>query len=133
MPCLSFPLERMTKKKRIILVEDDYTYLNLIANYLTKEGYEVAAYCHGEIAMDSYNNQAADLVITDIFLPDIDGIDLIRVLKQINPEVKIISMSAQDATANVDHLAISLSLGCSHALRKPLNFPDLAKLITQVI
>ena len=98
----------MIYKKTIALVEDDKDLNNLIRTYLEKEGYNVVSYYDGESTINNINKDV-DLWILDIMLGDtISGYDIIKKIREDNPDVPVIFTSARDK--DLDEI-IGLELG----------------------
>ncbi|MCD6116509.1 response regulator, partial [bacterium] len=77
----------------ILVMEDERIIQTIIRRYLEREGHEVVIAGDGEEGIKLYNERPADLVLTDIIMPKKEGIETIRDLKKISPDVKIIAMS----------------------------------------
>ena len=100
---------------KVYLVEDD-TNLNLVINsYLEREGWEVKTFLNG-LDAEKYISNPPDLWILDIMLPDIDGYELIRKIKETTPNIPVIFISARDA--DIDRV-VGLELGSDDYLAKP--------------
>ncbi|MCU7883604.1 MAG: response regulator transcription factor [Candidatus Thiodiazotropha sp. (ex Lucinoma annulata)] len=106
----------MTSKQTIVLVEDDLELNQMISDFLQEEGYLVTSIFNGNDAVDVIVNQNPDLVILDLMLPGIDGIEICRRIrtKYINP---IVMLTAKD-----DDLVevASLQQGVDNYLNKPI-------------
>ncbi|MCU7805704.1 MAG: response regulator transcription factor [Candidatus Thiodiazotropha sp. (ex Lucinoma borealis)] len=106
----------MTSKQTIVLVEDDLELNQMISGFLQEEGYLVTSIFNGNDAIDAIVNQNPDLVILDLMLPGIDGIEICRRIrtKYINP---IVMLTAKD-----DDLVevASLQQGVDNYLNKPI-------------
>jgi DNA-binding response OmpR family regulator len=85
------------KNKSVILVVDDDLHIQrLYKEELTEEGYEVVVAGNGTEAMDMFEKENPDLVTLDIRLPDVDGIHLLRQMKERKPKLPIIMSTAYD-------------------------------------
>ena len=80
------------KSHRILLVEDEMETRFLIKKILERDGFQVISTTNGKCALGLFNS-SIDLVLTDIVMPKVGGIELIRELKKINPEIKCIAMT----------------------------------------
>jgi DNA-binding NtrC family response regulator len=104
---------------KILLVDDDAAFLNSTQRYLQTAGYEVLEARNGNEAIGLLRAQRVDLVITDILMPEKDGLEIIPEIRLRWPELKIIAVSGGgycDAGMYVD---LSLKLGATQALEKP--------------
>jgi len=81
---------------KILVVDDDLHIQRLYKEELEEEGYEVFIASNGQEAIDLFNREAPDIVTLDILLPDVDGIRLLRQMKEKNPKVPIIMSTAYD-------------------------------------
>lgn len=81
---------------KILVVDDDLHIQRLYKEEFEEEGYDVVIASNGQEAIDLFNREAPDIVTLDILLPDIDGIRLLRQMKEKNPKVPIIMSTAYD-------------------------------------
>ena len=99
----------------IYRVEDDKNLNLILSTYLQKEGWEVSSFFTGEEALNAIKNPP-DLWILDIMLPDIDGYQIIKEIKETTPHIPVIFISARDA--DLDRI-LGLELGSDDYLAKP--------------
>lgn len=81
---------------KIMVVDDEKNILMLYQSELEDEGYEVVAANSGKEALELFDKEKPDLVTLDIMMPDIDGIQVLRQLKEKNPNVPVIMLTAYD-------------------------------------
>ncbi len=81
---------------KILIVDDDQNILRLYKEELEEEGYTVVTASNGNEAMDQFEKESPDLVTLDILLPDIDGIKLLRQMKEKRPRMPVIMSTAYD-------------------------------------
>lgn len=81
---------------KILAVDDDAHILRLFKEELEEEGYEVLLASNGTDAFETFEKENPDLIILDILMPDIDGISLLRRMKEMKPRVPIIMSTAYD-------------------------------------
>lgn len=82
--------------KRILIVDDDKLFCSLIACLLVKLGYQVKTAGTAAEALAVLGQTSVDLVLLDHILPDLDGLDLLAILKMDHPDLPIIMMTGQD-------------------------------------
>ena len=98
------------------LVEDEVALNEILCMYLKQEGFIVKSFLNGSSALKEIENEKIDLWILDIMLPDIDGIDLLRNIKNRYSDIPIIFMSARNS--DIDKIT-GLELGCDDYIAKP--------------
>ncbi len=120
--------------KKILVIEDDDMVRNLIKKMLEFEGFSVECASNGKEGFEKYAENSADLVITDLIMPEQDGIETIIQLKKIAPDIKIIAISGggQLGPGKVDardYLDIAKSFGAFCILPKPIDRTELISMI----
>ncbi|HNQ46404.1 MAG TPA: sigma-54 dependent transcriptional regulator [Syntrophorhabdus sp.] len=111
-------MERAT----ILIVEDEETQRSLLSGLLQKEGYTVEEAGNGANAIDLFRTKTIDLVLLDFKLPDMDGLAILKGIKEINPEVEIIMITAY---GSIENAVNALKAGASEYLTKPIDLDDL--------
>jgi CheY-like chemotaxis protein len=104
---------------RILVADDHQDTRDLLFVILKTEGYDVVLAADGDEALTAYREQAADVVLLDMFMPRKDGVTTIRELRTEFPAVTIVAMSG-DADAWHDALVEARTAGAQLTLRKPL-------------
>jgi len=104
---------------RILVIEDDSDLRQVLKIMLEKEKYRVFEAENGIIGLKAFKKEKFDLVITDIIMPEKEGIETIFELKRINPEVKIIAISGGGRIAAEEYLSMAKNFGVSKVLSKP--------------
>ncbi|HYT72058.1 MAG TPA: response regulator [Gemmatimonadales bacterium] len=118
---------------RILIIDDDAGIRQSLRALLERAGHDVADARDGGAGLRIHAAQRADLIITDLFMPDYDGIETIRELRRTDPTVKIIAMSGGGFDGTVDLNADAKSLGAQHSLRKPLDGRELLEAVREVL
>lgn len=106
----------------LLLVEDEPSIVNIISRGLSDEGFKVSVAPDGLIGKAMATTNAFDLIILDIMLPGINGLELCKILKKEKPNVPIIMLTALGTTENVVN---GLDNGADDYLIKPFKFPEL--------
>ncbi len=83
------------EKKVILIVEDDPTVGESLRHLLKKKGHEILLASNGKEALQLFRHEVVDLVITDVVMPKMDGIELLEGVKGLRPETEVIVISAQ--------------------------------------
>lgn len=118
---------------RILVVDDDAAIRGAIRRLLTLEGYEVFEAVNGREAISSYRKQPVDLVITDIWMPDKDGLEVIRELHQMSPGLPMIAMSGGSSRGQLDFLHHAEAFGACEMLQKPFKLETLVQSVKKLI
>jgi len=117
---------------RILVIDDDANILGVLAEMLTTAGYEVTEVSSGKEGLKLYRETPFDLVITDLFMPEKDGLEVIIELRRDLPEAKIITISAGSAYGH-SSLETSRLLGAARTLRKPFMEDQLLEVVREVL
>jgi CheY-like chemotaxis protein len=116
----------MTEGKKILLVEDQRVLAQLTSMELSNAGHQVTLACQGVEALELLNKSEFDLLITDLYMPEMGGIELIQQIKQQNLDIPIIVLSA----SHKGDVQILLSeLGVDQFIDKPLTGAKIALLL----
>jgi len=118
---------------QILIVEDDDEFRAIMRDFLEQEGYGVAEAGDGKAAMEIQRLTGADLVITDIVMPEMDGIETIMALRKGFPWVKIIAMSGGHRAGPRAFLNLAKALGAHRTLHKPFVFEDMLTAIDELL
>jgi two-component system response regulator YesN len=108
----------------ILLIDDDKNILILTAELLRAEGYTVDTADDGKAGLTLYRKNLHDLIITDIVMADMDGLELIDKLRQTEPRPRVIAMSGGHRFSQLVYLPTAKRLGAERILAKPVQ-PDL--------
>ncbi|MDM5190226.1 response regulator transcription factor [Bacillus sp. DX4.1] len=106
----------------ILLVEDDASIQEMVEKYLTKEGFSITIASDGEEGIIKYLKGSFDLIILDIMMPKLDGLEVVKIIRE-KSAVPILMMSAKDT--DVDK-AVGLGLGADDYICKPFSMIELA-------
>lgn len=117
----------------ILLVDDDDVLLEILSDALTQAGYQVALASDGQAAITYYARYPTDLVITDLVMPEKEGIQLIVELKRLNSKVKIIAISGAGQSLQAEYLKMALLLGAQRGLAKPFSEAQILQAVSEVL
>lgn len=120
---------------QILIIEDDIDFNQVLCRALAKKGYGVLSATNGKQGIDLYKSHPADLVITDILMPERDGIEVITYLRRIAPGVKIIAISGGGAGGSGEDYLRSTRTVCNiqYTLAKPFGKNQLLKMIQELL
>lgn len=127
------PAAESTPPAQILLVEDDVALSRTLAEYLRRHGYTVELAHQGREAMRLLAKQRVALVISDIFMPDGDGIELLSLLRRCTPTPAVLAMSGAGMGRVEGMLKMASVLGATRTLAKPFNPAQLLRLVHDLI
>ncbi|HEX2646278.1 MAG TPA: response regulator [Candidatus Dormibacteraeota bacterium] len=110
---------------RILLIDDDDAVRRVMRSVLERKGHEVLEANNGKAGVQLLAEHAVDLVITDIFMPEQDGVETVRQMRIAFPQVKVIVASGGDSTGRLSLLTGAELFGATASLSKPLRPADL--------
>ena len=117
----------------ILLVDDDDQFRTMLSQSLTGEGFQVTAASDGRQAIKLYESRPTDIVITDLVMPEKEGLELIREIKQLYSGVKIIAISGGGRGSSQDYLKLAKAFGAQVVLDKPFSHREILEAISQVL
>jgi len=103
----------------IMIVEDDISMRKMLTEALTRRKYKVIVAENGREALLKFKSSLTSLVITDILMPDEDGLKVIMKLKEMNPDLKIIAISGGGKAGPGNYLSLAKALGANEIFTKP--------------
>jgi CheY-like chemotaxis protein len=103
----------------ILVIEDDPSVRRTLVQLLMNCGYEVADAANGRLGLERMSQRPADVVITDLIMPEMEGIETIRRLNQDYPRAKIIAISGGGRNSADCYLQIAQKIGVKKVLTKP--------------
>jgi two-component system alkaline phosphatase synthesis response regulator PhoP len=109
-------------RRRILVVEDDRTLRQTLSYNLTREGYEVTTAADGEAALEAARKSRIDLILLDVMLPGMSGIEVLRVLRRDGIGAPVIIVSAKGD--EIDRV-VGLKVGADDYVTKPFSRPEL--------
>ena len=117
----------------ILLVEDDDQLRTMLKLLLISSGYEVGEASNGTRVCDMYQQQRFDLVITDLVMPEIEGLEVIMELRRRDQNVRIIAMSGGGQGGPEKYLRIAQKLGAKLILSKPFGNQEFLDAVRRVL
>ena len=115
------------EKRVILVVEDDPTVGESIRLLLRKRGYSILLASNGREGLHQFRQKSVDLVITDLVMPKMDGIELLEAVKNVKPETEVIVISAQ---GTIEKAVQAMKLGAFDFIEKPIN-PRVISLVVE--
>jgi len=118
---------------RILIIDDEASIRRPLQVILERAGHEVVSAANGSEAVRLWRHRAGDMVITDIHMPEKNGLEAIIELRQIAPQVRILAMSGGDLNARVDVLGDAALLGAVHTISKPFTLGEMLGAVERVL
>ncbi len=116
----------------VLVVEDHAILRDQLVTGLAKRGWTVRAAANGRLALKTMETCKPRILVTDIFMPDIEGLELIRLTRNLCPTIKIIAISGGSSVCG-NFLPEACRFGANAALQKPFSRADLAELVTTLL
>ena len=118
---------------RILIVDDEEPIRGMLSQLFKRDGFDVATAPNGRIAIDLQRKAPAHLIILDLIMPEMEGIETIRQLKAEFPDVRIIAITGWDKTSGEDNLKIARILGAERTFIKPIENGKLKKAVVDLV
>jgi len=116
--------------QRILVIDDDPDLRDVLSRTLARAGYEVISAEDGQKARALYRSHPPDIVVTDIYMPNTDGLEALMELRRTLPHVKVIAISGGVAKQNI--LQVATALGASCTLSKPFEPGELLDAVARL-
>ena len=107
--------------RHVLIVDDSEDVTRTLSRMLQRSGFQVRTADSGQLGIQLYRQHRADVLLLDIFMPEMDGLEVIRCLKKEDPDVRIIAMSGEDSP----HLATAKDFGACSTLIKPFPWAEM--------
>ena len=135
---MTFDEEQTTRNEeremaRILVIEDDAQVRAMLRQMLERAGYEVVEAPDGRAGVRLYRQEKADLIITDLIMPEKEGIETITELRRDFPDVKIIAISGGGRIAPEVYLRMARSLGALRTFAKPIERKEIIETVQELL
>jgi CheY-like chemotaxis protein len=110
---------------KVLVIDDDHLVRYTLSKILQRAGYHVTTASDGKCAMAAFRDERPDVVITDIIMPEQEGIETILKIRSERPEVKIIAISGGARRHNLDYLGMAEAFGADGVIAKPFEAEEL--------
>ena len=123
----------MPANASILIIDDDAAVSRTLSLILTRAGHQVTTVTSGRKGLELLTQNGFDLVLTDIIMPELDGIEAIRRIRTDHPGLRIIAMSGGGQIDKADFLHMAEALGADRVLEKPVRSERLLELVGSVM
>lgn len=114
----------------LLIVDDEQSYRQLLTLVFQEQGYDVRTAMNGRLALEALEQEPAEVVISDIRMPDLDGIEMLRMLREVNSDVRVIFMSG---FASVEAAREAFKLGADDIVSKPFDVEELKVIVQRAL
>ena len=118
---------------QILLVDDNAVFCQALCQTLARAGHEVRTAANGAVALKLFLQGATDLVITDLIMPEREGLETIMALRQLRPDIRIIAISGGGRMEPSTCLAMAEHLGAARTLAKPFTARAILEAVAAVL
>lgn len=123
----------VNSSKHILIVDDDEMMRTFIKELLELNEFNIVEAENGKAGLKKFRDKCPDLVITDIIMPEMEGISFIRELRSCNKDIPIIAMTGNIHGREEEYLDISSQLGANETLQKPIKSEEFLAVINRLI
>lgn len=118
---------------RILVIEDDELARESVTLMLEENGYEVEMASDGDVGLKMFAQEHFDLVVTDLIMPEVNGMDVLSQIKQEHPETRVIVISGGGRLTPISYLDVAKKLGADDVLTKPFTAFELTSAAAMVL
>ena len=119
--------------KRILIIDDDVVMREIIKEALEPQDYHLEEAPNGKIGLNLHKENPFDLVITDIIMPEMEGLETILALKRISSRLKIIAISGGGTIGPGEYLQMADKFGAHRVLVKPFDRQEIVDAVSQLL
>ena len=120
-------------RPRVLLIDDDDTVRSTLSDVLDEAEFEVVEAGNGREGLDMFLANPTDVLITDILMPEMEGLETIAAIRKASPEAKILAISGGGHTRDLQFLEMSRQLGAGVVLAKPFLPEDLVDAVVALL
>ena len=118
---------------RILIIDDEDELRSMLRQMLEHAGHQVSEAFNGAVGIEMYQRDTPDLIITDIIMPEKEGIETIIALRRADPNLPIIAISGGGRLDATDFLTMAKKLGARHTLTKPFQREQLLEAVSECL
>ena len=121
--------KNMSDEKKILIVDDDKDIVKIVTTMLEGRGWDVTAAYNGREALDMVNASRPDIILLDIMMPEMNGIEVLKRIKKMDSGVRIVMITA---FGDVESYLDSMELGAYEYINKPIETDELLDMIEKI-
>ncbi len=118
---------------KILIIDDDEIILNVFNRFLTGKGHDVTVAPDGRKGLRALEREAVDLVITDIMMPETDGLEVVMAIRGKGTDIPVIAISGGMHAMPMDFLPMAKKFGAEQVLYKPVELDDLLAAVNNAL
>jgi YesN/AraC family two-component response regulator len=119
--------------KRLLVIDDDFFVRDMLERLMRKAGYEVETAENGDEALRLHRRNPVELVITDILMPEKEGLETITEFRKSFPGVKVIAISGGGRIGPANYLKMATLLGADRTFAKPVDTAELLSAVEELL
>ncbi|MDH3732116.1 MAG: sigma-54 dependent transcriptional regulator [Gemmatimonadota bacterium] len=116
----------MSTKPKVLVIDDEQSIIETLSVLLKKEGFDVLAALSGTEGIERFGEQKPDLVLTDVRMPKVSGVDVLEAIRERDPTTPVVLMTAQ---ASLQSAIRAVNLGATHYVQKPFSNEELVTIL----
>ena len=120
----------MSKKIKILVVDDEAVTRDTMSDWLEEKGYNVVSVCSGMEAIEKVKTESFNVAFVDMKMPGLDGIEVLRAVKRINPDISVIIMTAY---ATIETAITAMKEGAYNYLVKPFSLDEVELIVKTIV
>lgn len=117
----------------VLIIEDDPIMLRNLAQWFRQAGCKVMVAHDGVEGLEQFNKVRPDAVVTDIIMPNREGVETLMAIKALDPDVKVLAISGGGRLGSADLLAMAHRLGADAVMAKPFRSTDVVGAVTRLL
>lgn len=118
---------------RVLVIDDNDAFRSTICLWLRHHGYEVSEACNGKEGVRVLETSPADVMLTDILMPEQDGLETIHFVRKRMPHLRIVAMSGGMLDGRVDFLPVAAKFGADQVMHKPFSGSELLLVLEKLL
>ena len=118
---------------RVLVIDDDQPLRDLFRELLARGGHRAEAFATAKEGLARLEAEQVDLVVTDVIMPETDGLETIREIRRTHPGVRVVAVSGGGAYEGLDYLHLAKLMGANATLSKPVRMQKLLSTVAEVL